>query len=600
MLSTHHSFFDLGLIAYQQGDFEKACLHFKTLLCAYPAKTALWANFAIVSQQTSLSPLSYQAFKWAKYIDPYNADLYCLEADLYKDQNIAFSLSLLRKALILNPILTNGLNNLGQLLLQADDKIHAIVYWLWALYSAPHAYQPRLNLAGLFCDIEKSEQAYPFLQTALCLEPNQPKIWHNMALCHIKKRDFIRSKSYYFRAILLDVTSLDTVLSLSSLLIECYDLLRGQDFCTLALIQDPCLSLAWNNLGNRYYLENYFKKSEKNLKRAALIEPESATIAFNLAAPLLKNRKFIEGWQAYLKRPFISTLSRSIKAPLWQGEDLTDKIILLWAEQGYGDVLQFCRYGPLLAQTYPEASLVMRVYPSLVTLLKSLETETLIIISTESITPLVDYHLPLMSCPSYLGQDFGALSFPYLKLKGQTLLKWKNQIPLTKTLKVGLAWAGEPRLQDDNAYFLDQRRSLSLQTLSPLSACPNIDWISLQTGQAHREIDQKNHSFQFVGTNEKSQSFEETAALIESLDLVISVDTAIAHLSAALGKETWLLSRFDGCWRWLDAGSKSDWYPTMTIFRQKKPFDWQSVIDDVLLHLTTTSMLALESKEGQI
>jgi len=295
-------------------------------------------------------------------------------------------------------------------------------------------------------------------------------------------------------------------------------------------------------------------------------------------AGLLRNQQFEEGWKEFEWRLQTKRMIRRLgrfSAPLWNGEPIGDSIILLHADEGLGDTLQFCRYVPQIAAS---ARTVLEVQPPLVRLLSRLLGPIEIIARGDPL-PAFDLHCPLMSLPRAVRTTLDTIpaTSPYLEADPADVAHWRERLAGLARLRVGLCWAGG-RSRYLSQIATDRRRSITLDTLAPLGEISGVQFISLQKGPPAAEAARPPHGMELHDFTEDLHDFADTAALKDSLDLVISVDTSIAHLAGALGKPVWLLNRFDTCFRWLQNRDDSPWYPSLRQFRQPAPGDWRSVI----------------------
>ncbi|MEA3333765.1 MAG: tetratricopeptide repeat protein, partial [Pseudomonadota bacterium] len=312
------------------------------------------------------------------------------------------------------------------------------------------------------------------------------------------------------------------------------------------------------------------------------LAPNEAEFRQNLGFLLLKTGDWEEGFKLYEARWQANRLSTLPSAQLWDGDisQLKDKTILLWAEQGLGDTLQFARYLPQL-QTI--ARQVIVAVPDLLLGLMQGSFPLLEVVSKDDVfenelkRPNYELQAPLLSLPYLFGSTLANLPgrVPYLQIEKDFLERWRKDLGSAEKLRVGLVWGGNP------AHRNDARRSMALSQFASLFRVDGVSWYSLQKGEQEKELED------FLGASgsvcpenlaPKLESFEDTAAVIDLLDLVISVDTSVAHLAGALARPTWLLLPFDADWRWMLERDDSPWYPTMNLFRQPTPGDWQSVI----------------------
>lgn len=315
-------------------------------------------------------------------------------------------------------------------------------------------------------------------------------------------------------------------------------------------------------------------------RRALAVQPDHPDVVFNIGLCLLQMGDWPRGWQAHearLRRPPWRDALPGFTAPQWDGQtNLAGKRLLLVAEQGLGDTMQFCRFVPLVAAR--GATIILGVDPPLRCLLTGLAGASQIVCPGDP-DPAYDLFCPLLSLPVRLGltlQD-AAMPEPYLRADPAHTARWRDRLTGLPGRKIGLVWAGDPRTGDLTMPRLDHRRSLPLDRLAPLLAVPDVTFVSLQKGAAGAQATGRN----LQDWTAELHDFADTAALIEALDLVITVDTAVAHAAGALGRPVWVLNRFDRCWRWMMDRTDSPWYPTMRLFTQTTPGVWDDVVADV-------------------
>ena len=295
---------------------------------------------------------------------------------------------------------------------------------------------------------------------------------------------------------------------------------------------------------------------------------------FNRSISLLLLGDYARGWPAYEHR-FETDQVRPIpfEQPRWRGEPIEGKTIVLWGEQGHGDTLHFVRYAPMVAAR--GARVLVIAQRALSRLLQSVPGVDRAVPFGHAVGAH-DLHCPLMSLPMIFGTTVDTIptGIPYLAPDAAARARWAGRFPPGPRKRVGLVWAGAPRPDQPTLSAADRRRSVALVSLAPLFDVDGIDFVSLQTGRAAAETARAPFAARIHDPMGAVVDFADTAALVEQLDLVITVDTAVAHLAGALGKPVWMLSRHDGCWRWLDGRDDSPWYPTLRLFRQRAPGDW--------------------------
>ena len=353
-----------------------------------------------------------------------------------------------------------------------------------------------------------------------------------------------------------------------------------------ALELAPDYPEAMSNLGAALQERGDFDAAIHRLQAAIALGPDSAEAHTNLATTLLAAGDLAAGWPEYEWRwgtPTMTTQRRAFTQPQWRGEMAAGRTLLIHAEQGLGDTIQFCRYAPLAAARGLRVTL--EVQPPLLRLLGCLPGIQRVIGRGDPL-PEFDLHCPLLSLPlAFATRQATIPAQPsYLVADRALAASWATRLAGANP-KIGLAWAGNPRLHSAALAAIDRRRSIPPERLAPLVELPGLDFFSLQNGGAAAPA-----GFPLTDFMADMTDFADTAALVANLDLVISVDTAIAHLAAALGKPVWLLNRFDSCWRWLRHRQDSPWYPTLRLFNQPKPGDWAAVIeqvrDELARHLT--------------
>ncbi len=352
----------------------------------------------------------------------------------------------------------------------------------------------------------------------------------------------------------------------------------------VAIQLEPTLAVAYLNKANALCACNRVAESMAACRMALERDPQCAEAHYDLATMLLLTGQFAEGWEEYEWRLRLRDGALpALASPRWDGHDAPGKTLLLLAEQGIGDTIQFIRYCAALKSRV--GKVLLRVPSTLAPLMERCQMADCIVTSDDPL-PLHDLHLPLMSAARICGADAATTRWqgPYLWPEPARAADWRHRLHAFPGPKIGLCWQGNPQ------HPVDARRSLPLAQLAPLTTQPGVTFISLQKGW-RATPDAPSGAERIVSVAEWIETLEETLACIAQLDLVITVDTAIAHLAGALGTPTWLLLHTPGDWRWQCDTSTTAWYPSIRLFRQTTPRDWREVLHEI--------STALQSRYGR-
>ncbi|MDF7674840.1 peptide transporter [Acetobacteraceae bacterium ESL0709] len=366
----------------------------------------------------------------------------------------------------------------------------------------------------------------------------------------------------------------------------------------LALLTDLLTQLPrnWEIMNNLAYLYNNTGEVERALtiyRHAIIIAPAEALLRLNHSIALLKIGRFSQGWQEHewrLKLPFHTPLPiRKLLPTLNPGDSLQGKTVLITHEEGLGDAIMYSRYIPILAET----GAFIHVWGSeqLSPLMEKLKGVG--VSQVGGTCPDYDYHCPFISLPRaltpYPSMPF-AVSQPYLSPSLEKRTQWQKRLSTIPPhlLRVGLVWSGGVHKDDRNSRLIDYHRSMDLKEMEPLFGDPLIQYISLQKGPKAKQLAPYSHYI--LDYMDECETMEDTAALMDALDIVITVDTSMVHLAGSIGKETVLMDRFCNCWRWGINQSETRWYPSVRIYRQPSFDDWQPVIRRLCKELTERAL----------
>jgi len=347
--------------------------------------------------------------------------------------------------------------------------------------------------------------------------------------------------------------------------------------CRDAVALDPVHSEAHELLGCALSSLRDRKRAIAAFDGALRINPEFVSAHCNRGLALLSLGDYARGWEEFewrWQRPEYQTLRKLFSQAWWDGSDPDGRTILLFAEQGFGDAIQFIRYAPVLASR--GARVVVDCHPPLQALFRQVYGVTRVL---ENDAEVARYALccPLMSLPRFLGTRLESIpaEVPYLAAAADYAAKWRAKMTVARTFRVGLVWASNP----GTGYAW--HKSVPLEMFAPLARIEGVTFYSLQTGFPAQHAAQISSDLDLIDLSAGLHDFSDTAGLISNLDLVISVDTAVAHLAGAMGKTIWTLVPENADWRWGDEGEGSAWYPTMRLFRQQADGDWSGVVEQL-------------------
>jgi hypothetical protein len=343
---------------------------------------------------------------------------------------------------------------------------------------------------------------------------------------------------------------------------------------------EPDSPAGWSNLGMMLKIEGRFDDAIAAYDRAAAHAGSDAQIQVHRAIALLHAGRWEEAWRDYewrLDRPGRPAVSN---APLLRTLDADSRLdgqrVLVWHEEGFGDTIQLARYLPMLSGL--GAEVIASVPAPLVRLIQGMPGIT--VVQAGRPLPPHDMQCPFFSLPrAFNTTTRNVPGDPYLIADPDLAATWAARLPGPGLgLGVGLVWAGQARPWLQGFTSVDRRRSVGLAAFAPLASVRGARFVSLQAGTPAAQGQEPPPGMELTDPMERVRDFADTAAIIANLDVVVSVDTSVAHLAGAMGKPVFLLDRYDNCWRWLHGRTDSPWYPTMTIFRQSRPGDWGSVM----------------------
>ncbi len=579
------AYFNLGNLLIELGQVDKAVASYRRALQIRPDYADAYSSLGNVQKDLGKTEEAVASHRRAVALQPgdprahYNLGN-ALAALGQPDEAVANY----RLALQVKPDFAEAHNQLGIALIQLGQLDDALASYRRALELKPEFADAHNNLGMLFKQLGQYDTAAASYRRAVELKPDFAEAHGNLgdALQELGQHDDARTS--HRRALQLNYVFAENQNKFGTALQE-----RGQLEGALAHFRravqlKPDYARAHNNLGAVLMQLKQFDNAEASLQHALQLNPDSAWINLNLAYLFLALGQYAKAWPKYEARydPSIAgrlSIPPDLPFPQWQGESLAGKSILIWPEQGMGDEIQFARYVPLLKER-GASRITLVCKPPLKALLETLDGVDVVVARSEAASlPHHDYWVFPMSLPLYFSTTIGTIpaTLPYLKVPLERLNLWRNRLPAASP-KVGLVWKGNA------AHKNDANRSLpNLAALAALWSVPGVTFVSLQKGNGEDEAAMPPANQPIIHLGSEISDFADTAAIVAQLDLVICVDTAIAHLAGALNKPCWvLLPAIATDWRWLPEQADSLWYPgVVRLFRQKKKDDWPATIGDV-------------------
>jgi tetratricopeptide (TPR) repeat protein len=497
----------LGTVKAQQGQIGEAQRLFSAAVKANPGAPQGWTNLGQALHALRRSDEALECFNKAQALAPHDI---------------------------------NTLYQRGNVLLSLERPAEALVEFQNVLARVPQHIEARINCGLCQAALGAPERALAEFDTALTLAPNHPGAHYNRGVALIKLGRYEEA-----------IESTDR-----------------------ALAAAPHHANAWLNRGKALIQLNYHGEAIAAYAEMLELNKDNADAHFNQALAQLTLGDYARGFAEYEWRWRRTGMppQRSRGRPLWLGEyPLTRKTILLHAEQGLGDTIQFARYVPMLAAA--GAKVVLEVQPELKALLARL-SGTAVVAAREEALPPFDVHCPLGSLPLALKTELATVPapIPYLSADAAHLAKWSERLSALPHPRIAIAWAGNP------AHENDRNRSIAFARLRPLLAANPGSFIGIQHDLRNEDIEALAGEDRVVPIGAELDDFSDTAAVLALCDLVITVDTAPAHLAGAMGRPLWVLLPFSPDWRWTLNGDATPWYPAARLFRQPAPEDWDSVI----------------------
>ncbi len=571
--ATAHS--NLGVVLGHQGRMAEAIAHHRQALALMPSDGDAHYNLAVALYQTGQVEEAAFHYRQATELNPDHASAHAnLGLVLYGQGNLEEAVIHYQKAIALKPDHINAHNGLAVVLYHLGRLDEATFHCQQAIALNPNYFSAYNNLGTILQKQGRLDEAMAQYQRAIALKPDYANAYDNLGTIYQERKNLEEAIAHYRQAIALDPRSANAYNNLGSALKAQGRLEEAIACCREAIRLQPDHADAHNNVGSSLVEQARFEEAIAHYEQALRCKPDHVNAHLNLGIVLLMLGDFRRGFAEYHWR-WHSNQCPPLRYPraLWDGSDLNGKIILLTAEQGFGDTIQFARYAPLVAQR--GGCVVVACQKPLVRLLETLPGINKCV-DRDRVNVETHFHAPLLDLPFILETTLETIpaNVPYLTPPPSPVqLPPPEQVEGTvpTPLKIGIVWASNP----DNS--TSPKRTCPLAHFLSLAQIPGIALYSLQKDLPESDAALLAANPTLQDLRHQLSDFGDTAAAIAQLDLVISVDTAVAHLAGALGKPVWTLLPYVADWRWLLQREDSPWYPTMRLFRQERESDWEGV-----------------------
>ena len=491
-----------------------------------------------------------------------------------------------RQALTVRPQYAEALNNLGSILKISKRLPEAELACRLAVSIRPDYTEAHNNLGSVLADLERLPEAEASYRQALAIRPEYAEAYYNLGIMLHKLERVAEAEAAYREALRINPAGVEAHNNLGSVLQAQERWQEAAAAYQQALVLRPDLVEALYNLGNALKELNRLSEAEAAYRHAIAIRADYPEAQFALATLLISTGEFEEGWQRYEFRyrktdVIYHKTPALLSCPQWRGDALAGKSLLVWQEDGLGDILHFARYLPLL-KAQGVAHITVACLPPLRRLLAAVECVDAVVDHQGGVDRAAgfDCWTSLLSAPLHLRTTLDTIPPVDPVRPAESIVEyWRTRLaPLPAGRKVGLVWKGNPK------HHNDANRSLpSLATLAPLWSVPDVQFVSLQKGQGEDEAQSPPAGQPLLHLGSETADMVDTAAIIAQLDLVICVDTSVAHLAANVGTPCWVMLPSQGLdWRWMHTRTDSPWYPqTLRLFRHAADENWVSVIERV-------------------
>ena len=568
---------------------EAAIQSFDQAIALWPGYAEAHNNRGVALKELERYEAAIQSFDQAIALNPAYADAYNNRGTALRElgQHEA-AIQSFDQAIALRADYADAYNNRGIALAGLKQHAAAIQSYDQAIALRPGYAEAHNNRSVALKELKQHAAALQSFDQAIALNPGNADAHYNRGDALFDLKQYEAAIQNYDQALAIRPGHAEACNNRGNALKALNRFDDALDSYDRALRIKPDFAEAYNNRGYSLKMLKRFNDALDSYDRALRIKPDFAEAHLNLSACCLLLGDYARGWKSFEWRWETEQLEngkRHLTQPLWLGEEpLAGKSILLYAEQGLGDTIQFCRYAKMVADL--GAQVILEVQEPLLPLLTTLDGVSQLVARGSALPPF-DYQCPLLSLPLAFKTELSSIPAPnaYLESDPAKRLYWKEKLGEKNKLRIGLVWAAGFRPYRPELLSVNELRNIDLSKFARLKDV-DVEFFSLQKGQpAESDLAKLKASLwdgpEIIDHTGELGDFSDTAALVDNLDLVISVDTSTAHLAGALGKPVWVLTKYDACWRWLLDREDSPWYPTVNLYRQEQPGDWDGVLERV-------------------
>jgi tetratricopeptide (TPR) repeat protein/GR25 family glycosyltransferase involved in LPS biosynthesis len=581
----------LGVLTAQRGRPEAAAAYIARAIAVKPDVAPYHLNLGLAYQASRKPDEAIACYQRALQLQPEFVEVHYNLGNAWNEQGQrAEAAACYRRAIELRPNYAEAHYNLGKVLQDQGKLDEAIACYRRAIELKPDYAEAHNNLGTAFKDQGKLDETIACCRRAVELKPDYAEAHNNLGIALASREKLDEAVACYRRALQLKPDYAEAHYNLGKVIEDQGKSEEAAACYRWALELKPDYAEAHLNLGNVLTLQRKLDEAVACFGRALELKPDYADAHLNCAHLRLLTGDWQRGWPEYEWRWQTKQLSpRPFQQPLWDGGSLAGKTILLHAEQGLGDTIQFIRYASIVKEH--GAGVIVECQKPLLGLLEGCPGIDRLIGPGNDL-PAFDVHAPLLSVPGIVKTSPGTVpaQIPYLQPKAGLVEQWRKRLIEFDGFKIGISWQGNPKYHDDRL------RSIPLRYFAPLAGIPGVRLISIQKGVGTEQLAEVRDLFPVMDLaaelDEQVGPFMDTAAVMKNVDLLITSDTAAAHLAGALGVPVWVALPFVPDWRWLLDRSDSPWYPTMRLFRQEKSGDWTPVFQRMAEEIVELRQLA--------